>query len=169
MAHSILRREQPPERYYVGRHESSARVCVYVVDREAVRPLTHPGGPTGARFEWGRASAGSLELASALLADVGRSEPPEPICRRFRDEILIDLSADGFVLPHGQIALWLLVLSSHSRGHGHGGLLARSRRMTRRMTRRIRHPWRWYAEAAAAAAADDAQSPAFPSGPADDY
>lgn len=51
---------------------------------------------------------GALELAFAILADSTRSEPTDLVCEAFGREVVAALDPAGFVLHHGDVALWLL-------------------------------------------------------------
>lgn len=64
-----------PERYYVGRRPASSTPQVFLVG-EGVEPLRHPGFRTTAGFDWGRDTAGALELAYAMLTTRWRPQPP---------------------------------------------------------------------------------------------
>lgn len=102
------RRSAPtaPERYYVGRRP--AQTEVYVVDRSAPEPLAHLGYRSEAAFDWGGATEGALELAFAMLAHATRSRATDLVCEAFCAEVVVRLDRAGFVLSHGDIALWLL-------------------------------------------------------------
>jgi hypothetical protein len=80
---------------------------VFVVGRPEVEPLIHLHFRTDATFDWGRCSDGALELTFALPSHAASSDP-QPVCRAFCEEVVGDLRPEGFVLAHGQIALWLL-------------------------------------------------------------
>jgi uncharacterized protein DUF6166 len=95
-----------PERYYVGRRSGGTEV--YVVSRVGVEPLEHHGYRGSAPFDWGAASPGALELAFAMLAHGTESRPPDLICSTFWSEVVACLDRAGFVLCHGDLALWLL-------------------------------------------------------------
>ena len=94
------------ERYYVGRRARHTEV--YVVTGTDVGRLEHPGCRSDAAFDWGGRTAGSLELAFAMLAHTTDSRPPDPICLTFQAEVVACLDRAGFVLGDGDIALWLL-------------------------------------------------------------
>ena len=81
---------------------------MYVVDRAAPRRLAHLGYRTSTPFHWGGCTDGALELAFAILADVTHSRPTDLVCRAFCREVVARLDRAGFVLCHGDIALWLL-------------------------------------------------------------
>ncbi|HET6867206.1 MAG TPA: DUF6166 domain-containing protein [Solirubrobacteraceae bacterium] len=98
-----LRRQ---ERYYVGRRSGGAEV--YVVSRVGIEPLEHHGYRGSAPFDWGATSPGALELAFAMLAHGTESRPPDLICSTFWSEVVACLDRAGFVLCHGDLALWLL-------------------------------------------------------------
>ena len=87
-------------RIYVGRLEDD-RPTVYVVSATSVERLQ----PAGAAFEWG--AGPSSELARALLTDASGSEPPADVCRRFAEQILSRLPADGFALQRDTVNAWL--------------------------------------------------------------
>jgi hypothetical protein len=95
-----------PERCYVGRRP--AHTEVYVVDRYEVKPLAHLCYRSEATFDWGGSTEGTLELAFAILADATQSQPTDLVCRTFCAEVIAPLNPAGFVLGHGDIALWLL-------------------------------------------------------------
>lgn len=89
-------------RIYVGRLESG-RPAVYAVDALTVERLHAEDG-----FGWGPGFADSCaELARVMLAEAGGSEPPVDVCRRFSEQILNRLPADGFVLQRDTVAAWL--------------------------------------------------------------
>ena len=95
-----------PEHYYVGRRSHGAEV--YVVSRAALEPLEHHEYRTSAPFDWGAPGPGALELAFAMLAHGTESRPPDLICVTFWSEVVARLDRPGFVLGHGDLALWLL-------------------------------------------------------------
>lgn len=94
-----------PEHYYVGRTPRDTEI--YVVSRAAIEPLEHHGYRSTAAFDWGAPTPGALEFAYAMLAHSTESRPPDPICEAF-SEVVGCLDRAGFVLGHGEIALWLL-------------------------------------------------------------
>jgi hypothetical protein len=96
-----------PERYYVGRRP--AHTEVYVVDQSEVEPLAHLGYRSDATFDWGGSTEGALELAFAMLAHATQSRPTDLVSRTFCAEVIAQLDPAGFVLSHGDIALWLLI------------------------------------------------------------
>ncbi len=122
-----------PEHYYVGRRAHGTEV--YVVSRTAIEPLEHPGYRCGESFDWGAPTRGALELAYALLAHSTASRPPDPICMTFWTEVVACLDRPGFVLGHGEIALWLLTTFCDG-----GEPLRKQSRGMRERLRRIR---RW--------------------------
>jgi Family of unknown function (DUF6166) len=97
---------QASERYYVGRRP--AQTEVYVVDRAEPERLVHLGYRSDVAFDWGGLTDGALELAFAMLAHVTQSRPTDPVCRAFCTGVVARLDPAGFVLSHGDIALWLL-------------------------------------------------------------
>jgi hypothetical protein len=97
---------QAPEQHYVGRRP--AHTEVYVVDQAELEPLAHLSYRTDAGFDWGDSTEGALELAFAMLAHATQSRPPDLVCRVFCAEVVTRLDPAGFVLSHGDIALWLL-------------------------------------------------------------
>lgn len=99
-------RARGPERYYVGRRSPDTEV--YVVSRAAIEPLKHHRYRSDASFDWGVPTPGAFELAYAMLTHSTESRPPDPICVTFWTEIVACLDRPGFVLAHGEIALWLL-------------------------------------------------------------
>jgi hypothetical protein len=101
-----LRRANAPERYYVGRR--TERTEVHVVSRSELEPLAHLSYRGDAAFDWGRLTEGALELAFAMLVRSTESRPPGLICRAFCREVVAGLDPAGFVLGHGDIALWLM-------------------------------------------------------------
>ena len=94
-----------PERYYVGRRP--AQTEVYVVDHSELAPLAHLGYRSDAAFDWGAPAEGALELAFAMLAHATQSRPTDLVCEAFCAEVVARLDRAGFVLSHGDIALWL--------------------------------------------------------------
>ncbi len=90
----------PDSRIYVGRLEAD-RPTVYVVSATSVERLR----PAGAAFEWGAGL--SRELARALLTDASGSDPPADVCRRFAEQILSRLPADGFAIQSDTVTAWL--------------------------------------------------------------
>lgn len=99
-------RARGPEHYYVGRR--SPQTEVYVVSRTAIEPLEHHRYRSGASFDWGVHTPGALELAYAMLTHITESRPPDTICVTFWTEIVACLDRPGFMLAHGELALWLL-------------------------------------------------------------
>ena len=97
---------QASERYYVGRR--SAPTEVYVVDQSELERLAHLGYCSDAAFDWGDSTEGALELAFAMLAHATQSRPTDLVCRAFCAEVVARFDPAGFVLSHGDIALWLL-------------------------------------------------------------
>jgi hypothetical protein len=113
---------QAPERYYVGRRP--ARTEVYVVDQSELAPLAHRGYRSDAAFDWGGLTDGALELAFAMLTHATQSRPTDLVCQAFCAGVVTRLDSAGFVLSHGEIALWLLTAfgdaSSGEPGPEHG-------------------------------------------------
>jgi hypothetical protein len=103
-------RLQAPEHHYVGRR--SAHTGVYVVDQAELEPLAHLSYRTDAWFDWGDSTEGALELAFAMLAHATQSRPTDLVCRGFCAEVVTQLDPAGFVLSHGDIALWLMTAFS---------------------------------------------------------
>ncbi len=101
-----LRRANAPQRYYVGRR--AERTEVHVVSRTELEPLAHLSYRRDAAFDWGRLTKGALELAFAMLVRSTESRPPEVVCRAFCREVVACLDRAGFILSHGDIALWLM-------------------------------------------------------------
>lgn len=99
-------RKVVPDRYYVGRRPE--RTEVYVVGSTELVPLPHLGYQSDADFDWGCITEGALELAFAILAHSTKSRPPDLVCGAFCNEVVACLDRTGFVLSHGDIALWLL-------------------------------------------------------------
>ena len=97
---------QASERYHVGRRP--AQTEVYVVGRSELERLAHLGYRSDAAFDWGGSTEGALELAFAMLAHATQSRPTDLVCRAFCAEVVTRLNRAGFVLSHGDIALWLL-------------------------------------------------------------
>jgi hypothetical protein len=97
---------QAPEHHYVGRRP--AHTAVYVVYRAELEPLAHLSYRTDAGFDWGDSTEGSLELAFAMLAHATQSRPTDLVCRAFCAEVVTQLDPAGFVLSHGDVALWLM-------------------------------------------------------------
>ena len=104
------RRLQRPELYYVGRR--SAATEVHIVSRTDLEPLHHLNYQSGVPFDWGCWTAGALELAFAMLAHTTESRPTNLVCRTFCGEIVACLDPAGFVLSHGDVALWLMIAFS---------------------------------------------------------
>lgn len=84
-----------------------AHTEVYVVDQSEVEPLAHLGYRSDATFDWGGSTEGALELAFAMLAHATHSRPTDLVSRTFCAEVIAQLEPAGFVLSHGDIALWL--------------------------------------------------------------
>lgn len=61
-----------------------------------------------AEFDWGGSTEGALELAFAMLADATQSRPTDLVGRAFCAEVVTGLNPAGFLLSHGDVALWLL-------------------------------------------------------------
>jgi hypothetical protein len=101
---------QAPEHRYVGRRP--AHTEVYVVDQAELEPLAHLSYRTDAGFDWGDSTEGALELAFAMLAHATQSRPTDLVCRAFCAEVVTQLEPAGFVLSHGDIALWLMTAFS---------------------------------------------------------
>lgn len=99
------------EHYYVGRRPEATEV--YVVSAAASEPLEHHGYQSSASFDWGAPTAGALELAYAVLAHITESRPPDPICATFCSDVVASLDRSGFVLGHGEVALWLMTAFCH--------------------------------------------------------
>ena len=130
---------QAPVRYYVGRRP--AQTEVYVVERSELEPLAHLAYRSDAAFDWGGATEGALELAFAMLAHATQTRPTDLVCEAFCTEVVTRLDPAGFVLSHGDIALWLLTAfgdaSSDGGGPEHpGGLRARVASWIRACVRR---------------------------------
>lgn len=106
-----------------------------MVSRTTIEPLEHHGYRCGAPFDWGAPTGGALELAYAVLAHSTASRPPDPICMTFWTEVVACLDRPGFVLAHGEIALWLFA------AFGDGGEPPLKRRL--RLRDRARRIRRW--------------------------
>ena len=104
------RRLQRPELYYVGRRPATTEV--HIVSRTELEPLPHLNYQSGVPFDWGCWTAGALELAFAMLAHTTESRPTNLVCRTFCGEIVACLDPAGFVLSHGDVALWLMIAFS---------------------------------------------------------
>jgi hypothetical protein len=104
------RRSQPPERYYVGRRLDATEV--YIVSRAELEPLPHLNYQSGEAFAWGCSTAGALELAFAMLASTTETRPTDVVCRTFCAQVVACLDPAGFVVSHGDIALWLMIAFS---------------------------------------------------------
>lgn len=111
-------RSRPLERYYVGRRP--AHTEVYVVDESALEPLVHLAYRSDAAFDWGGATEGALELAFAMLTHPTQSRPTDLVSRTFCAEVIAQLDDAGFVLSHGDIALWLLTAFPDAPSSGPG-------------------------------------------------
>ena len=81
---------------------------MHVVGRSELEPLAHLGYRGDAAFDWGRLTEGALELAFAMLVCSTESRPPDLVCRAFCREVVACLDPAGFMLSHGDIALWLM-------------------------------------------------------------
>lgn len=81
-----------------------------MVSHATVEPLEHFHYRSGASFDWGALTPGALELAYAMLTHSADSQPPDPICLTFWSDVVASLDRSGFVLGHGEIALWLLTV-----------------------------------------------------------
>jgi hypothetical protein len=97
---------------------------VYVVDQSELAPLAHRGYRSDAAFDWGGLTDGALELAFAMLTHATQSRPTDLVCQAFCAGVVTRLDSAGFVLSHGDIALWLLTAfgdaSSGEPGPEHG-------------------------------------------------
>lgn len=80
---------------------------MYLVDRSELEPLAHLGYRSDAAFDWGDSTEGALELAFAMLAHATQSRPTDLVCEAFCAEVVARLDRAGFVLSHGDIAMWL--------------------------------------------------------------
>lgn len=132
-ARGKARHRRRSEHYYVGRRPQETEV--YVVSQAAIEPLEHHGYRSSAAFDWGLPSQGALELAYAMLTHSADSQPPDPICMMFWTEVVANLDRSGFVLGHGEIALWLLTAFRD----GPKRPLRRGRRLRDQL--RWFHPW----------------------------
>ena len=103
-------RSHRPDRYYVGRRPATTEV--HIVSRTELEPLPHLNYQSGVPFDWGCWTAGALELAFAMLAHTTESRPTNLVCRTFCGEIAACLDPAGFVLSHGDVALWLMIAFS---------------------------------------------------------
>lgn len=79
-----------------------------MVSRMGIESLEHHGYRCTAPFDWGVRTRGALELAYAMLAHSTLSRPPDPVCMTFCTEVVARFDRSGFVVGHGEIALWLL-------------------------------------------------------------
>ena len=122
------------EHYYVGRRTQGT--AVHVVSATAIEPLEHHDYRSRVVFDWGAPTPGALELAYAMLAHSTESRPPEPICAAFWTEIVARLDRAGFVLSHGEVALWLLTAFCEDDGPP-----SRRRTLRPRVVGRL-HAWR---------------------------
>lgn len=104
------RRSHSPERYYVGRRLDATEV--HIVSRAGLEPLPHLNYQSSEAFDWGRSTAGALELAFAMLACTTQTRPTDLVCRTFCAQVVAWLDPAGFVVSHDDIALWLLIASS---------------------------------------------------------
>lgn len=120
-------RLQRPLRYYVGRRLDETEI--YSVSRTELEPLTHLHHQSDAAFQWGCSTAGSLELAFAMLATATENQPADLVCEMFSVEVVACLDPAGFVISSADIAAWLITLlpdgetspRPHKR-HDHEGL-----------------------------------------------
>jgi hypothetical protein len=92
--------QQDGERLFAG-HRGLSRE-VYVVTRNRMEPLRHRDGTP---FNWGVRDAGAVELAAALLHDVGRRAEPDDALE-LAAEVIADLPCDGFVLSADAVRRW---------------------------------------------------------------
>jgi hypothetical protein len=99
-----------PERYYVGRRLDETEI--YTVSRAELKPLAHLHYQSDAAFEWGFSTAGSLELAFAMLAHTTESRPTDLVCRMFCAEVVACLDRAGFVRSSSEIVAWLITVFS---------------------------------------------------------
>ena len=83
-----------------------------MVDQSELVPLAHLGYRSDAAFDWGGLTDGALELAFAMLTHATESRPTDLVCHAFCAEVVARLNSAGFVLSHGDIALWLLTAFS---------------------------------------------------------
>lgn len=128
------------ERYYVGRRSHDTEV--YVVAGTNVGRLARPGYRSDSAFDWGGVTAGSLELAFALLAHATERRPPDPICLIFQAGVVARLDRAGFVLGDGDIALWLLTTWGDHDGSDDESCSERSPGLRRRAIAWLRSRWR---------------------------
>ena len=126
-----------PERYYVGRRPASSTPQVFLVG-EGVEPLRHPGFRTTAGFDWGRDTAGALELAYAMLSHALAASAAKATCRQFAREILAALDPDGFVLSCEEVVRWVIATLPQAEipRDAHPGPIARAAARIRRWHRR---------------------------------
>lgn len=126
------RASRPPEHYYVGRRPDTR---VYVVSRAGIEPLEHHEYRSSAPFDWGAPTPGALELAFAMLTHGTRSTPPDRVCAMFWSDVVARLDHPGFVLGHGDVALWLLTAFADGNEPPPGRRL--------KLRDRVRRVWPW--------------------------
>jgi hypothetical protein len=78
----------------LSRNEAAA---ARTVSRTELEPLAHLHHQSDAAFEWGFSTAGSLEVAVAMLAHTTESRPTDLVCRMFCVEVGACLDHAGFV------------------------------------------------------------------------
>jgi Family of unknown function (DUF6166) len=91
---------------------------VVVNDHRQQRPLPFvskwaaerpdPAG-TDPTFEWGYGGTGPSDLAASILADHLGRPVGHPLVQRFKDDVVVGLPRDGFVLEADVVASWCAV------------------------------------------------------------
>ena len=104
-----------PRRAAASRRRPSATTWVGAGTDRGVRGRPVRAGAAGTSrlpqrraFDWGDSTEGALELAFAMLAHATHSRATDLVCQAFCAEVVARLDRAGFVLCHGDIALWLL-------------------------------------------------------------
>jgi hypothetical protein len=82
------------------------------VSRGELEPLPQLNYQSSEAFNWGCSTAGALELAFAMLAYTTETRPTDLVCRTFCAQVVACLDPAGFVVSHGDIALWLMIAFS---------------------------------------------------------
>ena len=82
------------------------------MSRAELEPLPQLNYQSSEAFNWGCSTAGALELAFAMLAYTTETRPTDLVCRTFCAQVVACLDPAGFVVSHGDIALWLMIAFS---------------------------------------------------------
>ncbi len=92
---------------YVGRRLDATEV--HIVSRAELEPLPQLNYQSSEAFNWGCSTAGALEVAFAMLVYTTETRPTDLVCRTFCAQVVACLDPAGFVVSHGDIALWLMI------------------------------------------------------------